>query len=154
MFDKMKGLAGKAKEALSSTAASVGDFIEGEDGRAAVEAIKKTATSVGNEAVRLGKDAVQSDLAKDAASGAAVGAVVAVPVPIVGPVIGATVGAGLGVYKNLTKPGQLPQTVPPQKEQVDIYGQMLKLEDLRQKGILTDEEFADMKKRLLNDHQS
>ncbi|WP_008315666.1 hypothetical protein [Leptolyngbya sp. PCC 6406] len=48
MFDKMKGLAGKAKEALSSTAASVGDFIEGEDGRAAVEAIKKTATSVGN----------------------------------------------------------------------------------------------------------
>ncbi|WP_071992273.1 SHOCT domain-containing protein [Leptolyngbya sp. PCC 6406] len=29
---------------------------------------------------------------------------------------------------------------------------MLKLEDLRQKGILTEEEFANMKKRLLSDH--
>ncbi|GAB4214658.1 MAG: hypothetical protein OHK0012_13180 [Synechococcales cyanobacterium] len=154
MFDKMKGLAGRAKEALSATAASVKDFIEGEDGRATVEAIKKTATSVGNGAVQLGKDAVQSDLAKDAVSGAAIGAIVAVPVPIVGPVVGATVGAGLGVYKNLTKPGQPPQIILPQKEKVDIYGEMLKVEDLRQKGILTDEEFADMKKRLLSDHQS
>ena len=154
MFDKMKEFTGKAKESLLSTAASLGDFMEGEDGRAAVETIKKTMTSVGNEAVRLGKDAVQSDLAKDAASGAAVGAMVAVPIPVIGPVIGATVGAGLGVYKNLMKPSQPPQVLPPQKETIDIYGEILKLDSLRQKGIITEDEFADMKKRFLNGHQS
>jgi Short C-terminal domain len=114
----------------------------------------KALTSIGNEAARLGKDAVQSDLVKDAAAGATVGAVVAVPVPIIGPVIGATVGAGLGVYKNLMKSGQSPQNILPQKREVDIYGEMLKLEDLRQKGVVTEEEFADMKKRLLSDYQA
>lgn len=154
MFDKLKDVAGKAKEVLSSTTESVGDFLEGEDAQAAVESMRKTAATIGDEAVKLGKDAVQSDLAKDAAAGAAVGAVVAVPVPIVGPAIGATVGAGIGVYKNLTRPGQSPQVTEPQKEKADIYGEMLKLEDLREKGILTEEEFMDMKKRLLSDSQS
>ena len=115
---------------------------------------EKAFTIMGNEAFRLGKDVVQSDLVKDAAAGATIGAVVAVPVPIIGPIIGATVGAGLGMYKNLMRPDQGTQVVLPQKRAVDIYGEMLKLEDLRQKGVLTEEEFADMKKRLLNDYQS
>ena len=74
---------------------------------------EKVFTTMGNQASRLGKDVVQSDLVKDAAAGATIGAVVAVPVPIIGPIIGATVGAGLGVYKNLMKPDQAPQIVLP-----------------------------------------
>ena len=49
-----------------------------EDVRIATEWAKKTAKSVGEEAARLGKDAVRSDMAKDAASGAVVGAALAV----------------------------------------------------------------------------
>ena len=149
MLNKLKGIAGKAKETLSSTTSSVGEFIDREDTRAAIETAKKTASAIGSEAVKIGKGAVTSDLAKDAASGAAVGAVAAIPVPIVGPAIGATVGAGLGVYKNLNRPGQPTHVASSPK--TDIYGEMLKLEDLKQKGILTEEEFTDRKKKLLDE---
>ena len=33
--------------------------------------------------------------------------------------------------------------------QQDVYSELMKLDDLRQKGILTDEEFAAQKKKLL-----
>jgi hypothetical protein len=50
------------------------------------------------------------------------------------------------------KSGQSPQNILPQKREVDIYGEMLKLEDLRQKGVVTEEEFADMKKLIMTTH--
>lgn len=64
---------------------------------------KKFAIAATDEAGRLGKAALQSDLAKDTVSAAAVRAVIAVRVPLIGPVLGATVGAILGAYKNFTK---------------------------------------------------
>ena len=90
MLDKLKSLAGKAKDTISSMAYQIGDLngdgkVDEEDARIAAEWAKKTATSIGSETSRLGKEAMRSDLAKDAASGAAIGAVVAVPVPIIGP---------------------------------------------------------------------
>ena len=74
------------------------------------------------QAFTKGKEAAQSDVAKEftsnakdkviavlsspagkeIASGAAAGAVIAAVVPLVGPIIGAKVGAVLGAYKHFT----------------------------------------------------
>jgi hypothetical protein len=112
---------------------------------------KNTATSIGDEASRLGKEAIRSDLAKDVASGAAVGAVVAIPVPIIGPMAGSVIGAGIGVYKNLTKKSQPASTIidhlPAPK---DVHAELLKLDDLRQKNIISETEFGAQKKKILD----
>jgi len=39
---------------------------------------------------------------------------------------------------------------PPQKEEEDIYTQLLKLGELKEKGVITDEEFQKMKKALVD----
>ncbi|MEN8447600.1 MAG: SHOCT domain-containing protein [Cyanobacteria bacterium J06555_13] len=151
MFGKIKDLTDKAKKNIASTANQVGEFAEREDVRSAAKGLKQTAATVGKEAARFGKEAAQSDLAKDAGAGAAVGAVMAVPVPLVGPMIGATAGATLGIYKNLAR--STPSVVvsePEKKQPVDVHGELLKFDDLRQKGIISDDEFSSMKNSLLN----
>jgi hypothetical protein len=154
MFNMMKDLAEKATGAISSTAASVGDFVTGKDAQVAAEWVKQTASTVGDEAVRMGTGVIQSDLVQDA-KGALLGAVVAVPLPIIGPAIGASIGASVGVYKNLTKPEQpLNILSPSPKNQTDFYQEMLNLDDLKQKGILSEDEFVIMKKRFLDNYQS
>ena len=124
---------------------------------------KRTASVTAAEAARLGRDALASDFAKDAAKGAAIGAVVAVPVPLVGPVVGAIFGAGIGAFANLTRtrpPVQqaLAAIAPPREtasviEMVvspkDLYARLMELDDLRQKGILTQHEFDAQKIRVL-----
>jgi hypothetical protein len=155
MLDKLKSLAGKAKDTLSSTAVLVGDLngdgkVDEQDARIAAEWAKKTATSIGDEASRLGKEAMRSDLAKDAASGAAIGAVVAIPVPIIGPMAGAAIGAVLGVYKNVTNPNQSVPKVIDRVVTKDIHAELLKLDDLRQKNIISEAEFEIQKKKILD----
>ena len=77
--------------------------IDEEDFKIAAERAKEMASAVGSETVRIGKDALKSDMVKDAAAGAAVGAVISIPIPLMGPAAGAAIGAALGVYKNFTK---------------------------------------------------
>ena len=155
MFDKIKGFAGKAKDAISKTAVLVGDLngdgkVDEEDARIAAEWAKKKAASAGNEASKLGKVAMRSDLAKDAATGAGIGAVVAVPVPVIGPLAGAAIGAGMGVYKNLTKPNQpTPVVIEQAASPKDVHAELLKLDELKQKKIITDAEFEAQKKKIL-----
>ena len=157
MLEKLKKMGKKTKEAISSAAVLVGDLngdgkVDHEDAKIAAKWAKEKANMVGDEAVKLGKHTIESDMAKDAAAGAAVGAVVAVPVPVIGPPMGAAIGASIGVYKNLTNKH------PPinrQKEQSkipkDVYAELLKLDDLKQKGIVSEEEFEAQKKKLLKD---
>lgn len=154
MFDKIKKLGKGTKDALSSTAVLVGDLngdgkVDAEDARIAADWAKKTASSIGGEASRLGKEALRSDLAKDAASGAAIGAVVAVPVPVIGPVAGAAIGAGVGVYKNMTKKESSPLSGKGESK-VDIHAELLKLDDLRQKNIISEAEFESQKEKILD----
>lgn len=156
MFDIVKKIAGKAKGAISKTAVLAGDLngdgkIDEEDARIAADWAKEKAVSAGNEAGKLGKEAMRSDLAKDAATGAGIGAVVAVPIPIIGPLMGAAIGAGIGVYKNLTM-SRLPpvtmdkDTAAPQK---DVHTELLKLDELKQRNIITAAEFEVQKKKIL-----
>ncbi|MFH1216673.1 MAG: hypothetical protein V1706_09250 [Pseudomonadota bacterium] len=151
MLSKLKKIAGKTKEIISSTAVLVGDLngdgkVDEEDARIAAEWAKKTATSISDEASKLGKQAIRSDLTKDAAAGAAIGAAVAIPVPVLGPMAGAAIGAGLGVYKNLTGKGQ--KSHLPEK-QVDVHAELLKLHDLLMKNIISEAEYEAQKNKIL-----
>jgi hypothetical protein len=130
-------------------------FVTGENAQVAADWIKQTASTVGDEAIRVGTEVIQSDLVQDAGKGALLGAVVAVPLPIIGPAIGASIGASVGVYKNLTKSEQSPNILPPSLEnQTDFYREMLNLDELKQKGIISEDEFAILKKRFLDNYQS
>jgi hypothetical protein len=117
--------------------------------------VKNAVLRTANEASKLGRVAAQSDMAKDAAAGAAVGAVIAIPIPIIGPISGAVVGATFGVYKNITKSKTInlesANFRPNQKviNTTDVYDQIVKFDDLRKQGIITDDEFEQKKKALL-----
>jgi hypothetical protein len=130
-------------------------FVTGENAQVAADWIKQTVSTVGDEAVRVGTEVIQSDLVQDAGKGALLGAVVAVPLPIIGPAIGASIGASVGVYKNLTKSEQSLNILPPSLgNQTDFYREMLNLDELKQKGIISEDEFAMLKKRFLDNYQS
>jgi hypothetical protein len=155
MNEKLKNLAEKAKEAISATAILVGDLngdgkIDHEDAKIAAEWAKKRATVIGDEAAKLGKEAMESTMVKDAAAGAAVGAAIAIPVPVIGPLAGAAIGAGFGVYKNIiTKEPNKNQTKELLPTSIDVHAELVKFDDLRQKGIISKEEFETHKKKLL-----
>ena len=103
-------------------------------------------------------------MAKDATAGAAIGAVVAVPIPLVGPIAGAVVGAGLGVYKSIKQGAKLERIEPLAHDtsatiieveskivsSVDKFEELSKLHDLKVKGVLTEDEFAAEKKKVLD----
>lgn len=138
MLDKLTEAGQKAKEAVERGLAN-------EHTQEAIAKVKEFGKSLGDEAERLGKVAARSDMAKDAATGAAIGAVVSIPIPLIGPIGGAAVGAMFGVYKNITTS----QGHADPAEPLDIHAELLKLDDLRQKGIISDAEFADQKKKVL-----
>lgn len=94
------------------------------------------------ETERLAKSVVRSPLAKDVATYAAVGAAIAVPLPIVGPALGAAVGAGLGLWRNM-------QRIEPLAAPEDPIAELERLHGLKERGVITDEEFATLKRRLL-----
>jgi hypothetical protein len=156
MNGKLQNLAEKVKEAISTTAVLVGDLngdgkVDHEDTKIAVDWTKKRANEVGDEAVKIAKETMQSDMVKDAAAGAAIGAAIAIPVPVIGPLAGAAIGAGLGVYKNIIKKDSnahqaKDQPVVPK----DVHAELLKFDELRQKGIITETEFETHKNKLLS----
>jgi len=139
MLNKLTEAGQQAVEALERGLAN-------EHTQEAIAKAKSVGKSLGDEAERMGKVVARSDMAKDAATGAAIGALVAVPIPLIGPVGGAAVGAMLGVYRNITKG----ESHEEQLETPDVHGELLKLDDLRQKGILTDAEFDEQKKKILS----
>ncbi len=163
MKETLSRLARGAGEAVSSAANKTSDYLNAhrpsdEDLQKARTFALKAGNAVSQEAVALGKEVARSKTFKDAAKGAGVGAVVAVPVPLIGPAVGAVVGAAAGVFlgrrAQSTQPAQLPApsvaVLDAATEPVnDIYTELNKLEELRQRGILTDDEFAVEKRKVL-----
>ena len=171
MKNKLFGMAsrfgGRVGDAVSNAATQASALVQehkpdAQDIEQAKTWAKRAASATAVEASRLGKEMMKSDFAKDAAKGAAVGAVVAIPVPFVGPLVGAVVGAGIGTYAGLNRPKiYTPQTLaviaPPQATVIemvvspkDLYAELLKLDELLKKGILTQAEFDAEKTKLLN----
>ncbi len=153
MLEKLKMAGIAARDAVAKTAVLVGDLngdgkVDEEDAKIAADWAKRKAVAVGNEAAKFGSEVAKSDLAKDAAAGAAVGAVIAVPVPVIGPIAGAGIGAMFGAYKSLTGKSPLSATSknsPPK----DVYAELLKLQELKEKGIFSEEEFQREKAKVL-----
>lgn len=122
-----------------------------EDVRMLTEKATSASKDLLNKSCEVLNEASKSKMAKDAAAGAAVGAVVAIPVPIIGPIAGAVVGAGIGIYKNVTGKGsnETPSEKIEIKKDIDVYAEILKLGDLKEKELITEEEFNEQKKSLL-----
>jgi len=154
--------AGKMTAVTKRTAEFVGDLngdgkVDEEDLKVALDKGRAVMQSAAAEVGGLAKGVARSELVRDVTSAAAVGAVIAVPIPVVGPMTGAVVGGALGAYKNLTNPSSrryepvLPESNVPSAtvQDPDIYEKLIKFDDLRKKGILSDVEFEEQKKRLL-----
>jgi hypothetical protein len=153
MLEKLKMAGIAARDAVAKTAVLVGDLngdgkVDEEDAKIAAEWAKRKAVVVGNETAKLAKEAARSDLAKDAATGAAVGAAIAIPVPVIGPIAGAAVGAMFGAYRNLTGKSIRTDSSPAAPVK-DVHAELLKLQDLKEKRVLTEEEFLREKTKLL-----
>ena len=155
MNDKFEGMKafvqGKAKQATDS----VNAFVDREDTQAAIRRTKSAINSAADEAMVLGKRAANSEMGKDAATGAAIGAVVAVPIPFIGPIFGGIVGGIAGAAMNLKsggskKPAPSESKTAASAPDIDIHKRLMDLDDLRQKGILSQEEFEVEKRKLLN----
>jgi hypothetical protein len=152
---KFEGMKAFVQEKATQAAHSVSEFAEREDTKAAVAWTKATINTATDEAVELGRRAAKSEMGKDAATGAGIGAVVAVPIPIIGPIFGAIAGGLAGVAINLAKDGPK-KTAPPESKtptempNIDLHKRLTDLDDLRQKGILSQEEFDIEKKKILN----
>jgi Ca2+-binding EF-hand superfamily protein len=124
---------------------------DGKFDRADFDRLKEKGLEIGKTAINktgeILKEASKSKLAKDVAASAAIGAGVGIPLPIVGPAAGAAVGAGIGVIKKTGAPTYSSQ--PTQNTSKDFHEEMLKLVDLKEKGAITEEEFEELKKKLL-----
>jgi Ca2+-binding EF-hand superfamily protein len=127
---------------------------DGKFDRADFDRLKEKGLEIGKTAINktgeILKEASKSKLAKDVAASAAIGAGVGIPLPIVGPAAGAAVGAGIGVIKNIKETGAPTySSQPTQNTSKDFHEEMLKLVDLKEKGAITEEEFEELKKKLL-----
>jgi hypothetical protein len=166
MKEKLSQMAFKAGQAVSAAASKTADYVQThkptEQDLAQAKAMAiKAGKAVADETVALGKEVAQSKTFKDAAKGAGVGAVAAIPIPIIGPAVGAVIGAGAGIYLgSRSHPQAQPQSLPPSPPQavlIDVeaappkglYTELLKLGELREKGLLTNEEFEVQKQKLL-----
>lgn len=166
MKDKLSQMALKAGRAVSAAASKTADYVQThkptEHDLAQAKAMAlKAGKAVADETVALGKEVAQSQTFKDAAKGAGVGALAAIPIPIIGPAVGAVIGAGAGIYLgSRSQPQAQSASLPPSPPQAvlidveaappkDLYAELLKLDELRQKGLLTDEEFEAQKQKLL-----
>lgn len=149
-FGKIKN---GVKESVNKMKITADSFINDEKTKLAIDWTKNSATTVVEEVSELGKRAAKSEMAKDAATGAGIGAAIAVPIPLVGPAFGALVGAGVGVFVNLNKNNvndvASDSNVQKNHTTEEIAEQLIKLDELRQKNILTDDEFQQKKKEIL-----
>lgn len=126
---------------------------------AAQKTAQATSATLGHEntkaVFRWIREITNSKLFKDAAAGAAVGALIAVPVPLIGPLIGAVAGAVLGIYKNLTRHEYAPDMSDyrgehKRKKWSEKFEELRQLDQLCRNGIITEEEFSEQKKEILD----
>jgi hypothetical protein len=148
--EKFEKLASRAKTAAGQVTDAATKVAQHPNTKAAANRAKEMATEAANQIADQARQISESQVAKDAATGAAIGAVVAVPVPVVGPMFGAMVGGGIGAVISLKRAwGSTPQASSEATVPFDLHKALTELEDLRQKGILSQEEFEAQKKKLL-----
>lgn len=153
LLSMAKKLSTEAAAIASKTVTLVGDLngdgkVDEEDAKIARNYAASVMEAGAEEAGKLASAVARSPLVQDVASHAAIGAAIAIPVPVVGPALGGAVGAGIGMFQNLKRkePGPLPAPIPPDSDPIT---ELERLSELRDKGILTEEEFQREKRKLL-----
>lgn len=147
MKDQFIKLTNQAGEALTDVARKTTDLVQAtrpdpERVESAFSAVKRVGAALVDEAKEMGRELSETKTFRDAAKGAGVGAIAGVPLPVVGPISGAIIGAAAGVY--------LGQKLGEPAQSIDLHAELLKLDELRQKNILTQSEFDEQKRKLLN----
>ena len=146
------GRGAKLRASAEQAATLVGDLngdgkIDAEDAKLARDRVAGALSVGAQEAGKLAKAVARAPLTKDVATYAAIGAAIAVPLPLVGPAIGAAVGAGLGLWRSMTRhETSSPEVSAPQKDPIT---ELERLHDLKEKGIITEEEFSSQKRKVL-----
>lgn len=154
MFEKIDGTKAFLKEKAAQTTQSVNEFVEHENTKAAVAWTKETIGTASDEAMELGKRAARSTMVKDVVIGAAIGASASIPFQGSSPIFFAIIGAGLGVFKFFKSSTSREASVSKRASasaasQKNIHKQLIELDDLRQKGILSQVEFEIEKNKIL-----
>lgn len=162
----------KATEMASSAAKTVADtanhtfadakeafhtIAEHENTKQALEWSKEAGSKALEETGKLGREFINSDLGKASAKGAAIGGAAGIPLPVLGPVTGAIVGAGVGAYLHLKHGvGKTDQIAAPKNTTTtsyetpsDVVTMLAHLDELREKGVITAEEYQQKKVQLL-----
>jgi hypothetical protein len=147
--EQFEKLASKAKTAAGQVTDAATKVAQHPNTKAAANRAKEMATEAANQVVDQARQVSKSQMARDAATGAGIGAVVAVPIPLVGPLFGAVVGGGIGALFSLKRAWSNPQALGEATVPFDLHKELTELDDLRQKGILSQEEFDAQKKKLL-----
>ncbi len=146
MKDQMRKFMSDAADAATDAARKTSKAVEThlpnqEQTAKAVEAGKKVGAGLLGEMKEIGRELGQTRGFRNAVKGAGVGAVAGIPLPVVGPISGAIIGAAAGVF--------LGERLGDRREPVDLHSELLKLADLRDKGLLSEEEFEVQKRKLL-----
>lgn len=137
------------------TATLVGDLngdgkVDAQDAKIARDHAAQALSVATNEAGKLATSVARAPLTKDVATYAAAGAVIAIPLPFIGSAIGAAAGAALGLWRNMTRHETLavpaPDASPASK---DPIAELERLHGLKEKGIITEDEFLSEKRKLL-----
>lgn len=150
MREKFEKLASRAKTAAGQVSDAATKVAQHPNTKAAANRAKEMATEAAYQVADQARQVSKSQIAKDAAVGAGIGAVLAVPIPLVGPMFGAIVGGGIGALFGLKHAwGSTPQASGEATVPFDLHKKLTELEDLRQKGLLSQEEFDAQKKKLL-----
>jgi len=144
-----KKIASKVKTASGQVTDAATKVAQHPNTKAAANRAKEMATEAANQVADQVQQVSKSQVAKDAAIGAAIGAVVAIPIPLVGPMFGALIGGGIGSVIGLKRAWSSPQAPGEATVPFDFHKELTDLEDLRQKGILSQGEFDARKKKLL-----
>lgn len=149
MKDKLTEIARKARDTATNAAKQTQEFVQAHATEENLNRAKAMTLQASTAAVELSKEVAKTKFFQDAAKGAAVGALVAVPIPLMGPVAGGIFGGAAGVIMGL-KGGnkEEPVYLPPQ-EPKDLHDELVKLNSLREQGLITDSEFQELKKKLL-----
>jgi hypothetical protein len=103
--------------------------------------------------MKNGKDLVKYDIVKNALIGSAIGACASFVIPFMRPVKGAIIGAlilvAIGVYKNLSsKSSAITKEEEPSSSTKDVAEEILKYDNLRKSGAITEVEFQTQKAKL------
>ena len=103
--------------------------------------------------MKSGKDLVKYDIVKNALIGSVIGVCASFVIPFMRPVKGAIFGAlilvAIGVYKNLSnKSSAITKDEEPSSSTKDVAEEILKFDNLRKSGAITEEEFQTQKAKL------